>query len=86
MEFYVNTRKKNNKLQGEITKILKRNKTEYVGIIQVNKNFAFVIPDNRKINVDIYVPLKKIEEAKEGQKVVVKIVDWPQKQIAQQEK
>ena len=79
MEFYVNTRRKNNKLQGEITKVLKRNKTEYVGIIQVNKNFAFVIPDNRKINVDIYIPLKKIKEAKEGQKVVVKIVDWPQK-------
>ena len=79
VEFYVNTRRKNNKLQGEITKVLKRNKTEYVGIIQVNKNFAFVIPDNRKINVDIYVPLKKIKEAKGGQKVVVKIVDWPQK-------
>lgn len=79
VEFYVNTRRKNNKLQGEITKVLKRNKTEYVGIIQVNKNFAFVIPDNRKINVDIYIPLKKIKEAKEGQKVVVKIVDWPQK-------
>ena len=54
MQFYVNTRRKNNKLQGEITKVLKRNKTEYVGIIQVNKNFAFVIPDNRKINIDIY--------------------------------
>lgn len=79
VEFYVLKRKKKGKLEGEITQIIKRTKTEYVGVIQINKNFAFVIPDNKQMPVDIYIPLKKIKNAKEGQKVVVKIVEWPSK-------
>ena len=57
----------------------KKKQTEFVGIIQINKNFAFVIPDDRKMPVDIYVPLKKIKNAKEGQKVLVKVVEWQSK-------
>lgn len=79
VEFYVLKRKKRGKLEGEITQITKRTKTEYVGVIQINKNFAFVIPDNKQMPVDIYIPLKKIKDAKEGQKVLVKIVEWSSK-------
>lgn len=79
VEFYILNRKKKGRFEGEITQITKRSKTEYVGVIQINKNFAFVIPDNKKMPVDIYVPLKKIKNAKEGQKVLVKIVEWPSK-------
>jgi len=79
VEFYVLKRKKRGKIEGEITQIIKRTKTEYVGVIQINKNFAFVIPDNKQMPVDIYIPLKKIKNAKEGQKVLVKIVEWPSK-------
>ena len=74
VEFYVLKRKKRGKLEGEITQITKRIKTEYVGVVQINKNFAFVIPDNKQMPVDIYIPLKKVKDAKEGQKVLVKIV------------
>ena len=79
VEFYVLKRKKRGKSEGEITQITKRTKTEYVGVIQINKNFAFVIPDNKQMPVDIYIPLKKIKDAKEGQKVLVKIVEWSSK-------
>ncbi len=79
VEFYILNRKKKGRFEGEITQITKRSKTEYVGVIQINKNFTFVIPDNKKMPVDIYVPLKKIKNAKEGQKVLVKIVEWPSK-------
>ena len=79
VEFYVHKRKKRGRYEGEITQVLNRHKTEFVGIIQINKNFAFVIPDNRKMPVDIYVPLKKIKNAKEGQKVLVKVVEWQSK-------
>jgi len=79
VEFYVHKRKKRGRYEGEITQVLKRHKTEFVGIIQINKNFAFVIPDDRKMPVDIYVPLKKIKNAKEGQKVLVKVVEWQSK-------
>ncbi|MGB2043556.1 MAG: ribonuclease R [Flavobacteriaceae bacterium] len=79
IEFYILNRKKKGRLEGEVTQILKRSKSEYVGVIQLNKNFAFVVPDDKKMPVDIYVPLKKIKNAKEGQKVLVKIVEWPSK-------
>ncbi len=79
VEFYVHNRKKKGRSEGEITQIIKRSKTEFVGIIQINKNFAFVVPDDRKMPVDIYVPLKKTKNAKEGQKVVVKVVEWQSK-------
>lgn len=79
IEFYILNRKKKGRLEGEVTQILKRSKSEYVGVIQLNKNFAFVVPDDKKMPVDIYVPLKKIKNAKEGQKVLVKIIEWPSK-------
>ena len=79
VEFYIHKRKKRGRHEGEITQVLKRSKTEFVGIIQINKNFAFVVPDDRKMPVDIYVPLKKTKNAKEGQKVLVKVVEWQSK-------
>ena len=79
VQFYVHKRKKNNKFQGEIIKIIKREKKEYVGIIQINKNYAFVIPDNKKMPFDIYIPFNKINKAKEGEKVLVKLDGWPPK-------
>ena len=79
VEFYIHKRKKRGRHEGEITQVLKRTKTEFVGIIQINKNFAFVVPDDRKMPVDIYVPLKKTKNAKEGQKVLVKVVEWQSK-------
>ena len=77
--FYIHKRRKNFLYEGEVTEIIKRQKKEYVGIIQINKNFAFVIPDSKKMPVDIYIPLKKTRNAKDGQKVLVKIESWPEK-------
>ena len=77
--FYVFKRRKNFRYEGEVTEIIRRKKKEYVGIIQINKNFAFVIPDSKKMPVDIYIPLKKTRNAKNGQKVLVQIESWPEK-------
>ena len=77
VEFYINNRKRNGKSTGEIIEVIKRFKLEYVGVINLNKNFAFVIPDDSKIHVDIYVPEGCIKQAKNGDKVLVKIKDWP---------
>ena len=76
--FYIQKRRKNSRYEGEIIEITKRKKNEYVGVIQINKNFAFVVPDSKKMDVDIYVPLKKTRKAKDGQKVLVKIDNWPE--------
>ncbi len=79
VELYVFKRRKRGKLEGEITRIIKREKSEYVGVIQINKNFAFVIPDSNKMYVDIFVPLNKTFKAEEGDKVLVKLEEWPEK-------
>ena len=79
VELYVYKRRKNRKLEGEITQVISRHKTEYVGVIQIHKNYAFVIPDSNKMYVDIFVPLNKTFKAEDGDKVLVQIEDWPSK-------
>lgn len=79
VEFYVFRRRRKGRFEGEITQVLKRAKQEYVGVIKIYKSYAFVIPDDSKMYTDIFVPLNKIKTAEEGDKVCVKIEDWPEK-------
>ncbi|GAB5565140.1 MAG: ribonuclease R [Winogradskyella sp.] len=81
VEFYAYKRRKRGKVEGEITNILNRAKTEYVGTIQIyeNKNFAFVVADSSKMYKDIFVPINKTKKAEDGDKVLVTLTDWPEK-------
>jgi ribonuclease R len=81
VEFYAYNRLKRGRREGEITQVLKRAKNDYVGVIQIqnNKNFAFVIPDSTKMYKDIFVPINKINNAEDGDKVLVSLDDWPEK-------
>ena len=78
VEFYAYKRRKNGRIEGEITQVLNRAKTEYVGTIQLLKKYAFVIPDSRNMYKDIFVPINKIKDAEEGDKVLVELNDWPE--------
>ncbi len=71
--------RRKNRLEGEVVEIVKRFRTEFVGKVQLIKNYAFVIPDFRKMHSDIFVPDTKIKGAKENDKVVVRIFKWPGK-------
>ncbi len=77
VELYVYKRRKRGKLEGEITQVLNRAKNDYVGVIQINKNYAFVIPDSPKMYKDIFVPKNKTKNAQDGDKVLVSLDDWP---------
>lgn len=81
VEFYVYKRKVRGRMEGEITNIIKRAKSEYVGVIQIHekKNFAFVVCDSNKMSKDIFVPINKINKAEDGDKVLVSLEDWPEK-------
>ncbi|MDZ7742818.1 MAG: ribonuclease R [Bacteroidota bacterium] len=70
--------RKGRKTEGQIVEVLERKKTQYVGIIEVSQNYAFVIPDNKSIHVDIFIPEKKRKNAKSGEKVVCRITEWPE--------
>jgi len=78
VEFYVYKRRKRGKAEGEITHIIKRAKNEYVGVIQMSKNYAFVVPDSPKMYKDIFVPINKTNKAKDGDKVLVTLEEWPE--------
>ncbi len=65
------------KLEGEVVEVIERAKTEFVGIIEVVGKVAFLIPDDQKVHIDLYVPLSKLKGAEHGDKVIGKMNDWP---------
>jgi ribonuclease R len=77
VKVYVYNRKQSSKQEGDIVEILERAKVEFVGVLQMNKTFGFVIPDDQKMYADVFVSQKKLGEAEDGDKVLVKITDWP---------
>ncbi|MFH6603105.1 ribonuclease R [Maribacter algicola] len=77
VEVYVFPKRNSKKLEGEITKVIARNKTSFVGIVDLQPNFAFVRPTDFKMYTDIFIPKDKIGKAKNGDKVLVDILEWP---------
>jgi len=64
------------RMEGEITQILRRKQSEFSGRIEVHPHFAFLIPDNEKMGVDIYVPLHLLNGATDGDHAMARIVEW----------
>jgi len=79
VELYIYKRNHKGKKEGEITQIIKRARSEYVGVVQMNPKFAFVVPDSNKMPVDVFIPLSKTLKAQDGDKVLVTLEDWPEK-------
>tara|TARA_B110000444_G_scaffold78899_1_gene74601 strand:- start:49154 stop:51313 length:2160 start_codon:yes stop_codon:yes gene_type:complete len=80
VKVYVYNRKnKNDSISGEVVEIIKRHKNEYVGILKKQKEFGFVLTRGSKMYTDIFLSSKEMNKAKDGQKVIVKIKDWPKK-------
>ncbi|MET7028746.1 ribonuclease R [Sediminicola luteus] len=77
VDVYIYPRRRGRKLEGEITKVIERKKSTFVGIVDLQKTFAFIRPSDHRMYTDIFVPLDKIGKANDGDKVIVKIVDWP---------
>jgi ribonuclease R len=71
-------KRRGRKTEGKIVEVLERRKDKYVGILQLSKNFGFVIPDNEAMPFDIFVPQSALKKGKNGDKVLVKIIDWPE--------
>ena len=67
--------------EGEIVEIVERAKETFVGTLNINttSKVAFVIPDNQKMPVDFFIPLGEMLRAKDGDKVIVKMTEWPER-------
>lgn len=77
VEVYIYPRRNGKKLEGEITKIVERKKMEFVGIVDMQKTFAFIRPSDFRMYTDIFVSQDKIGKANDGDKVIVEITEWP---------
>jgi len=82
VEFEILSRKRKGFYMGNIISLIKREINEYVGIIQINKNFAFTIIDDRRIHSDIFIPNNNIGEAEDGDKVLVTILEWKKQDLS----
>lgn len=65
--------------EAKIVRIVKRERETVVGIFQKSKNFGFVVPDDKKIGTDIFISKSKCKEAKSNDKVIAKIIKYPEK-------
>jgi ribonuclease R len=79
VKVWLYAKKKGARPEGEVVEIIERWRTSFVGTIEIMPNFAFLIPDNKNMPFDLFIPTSKLNGAKQGQKAVAKVVDWDPK-------
>jgi len=70
------TTRKGARPEGEVVEIIERWRTSFVGTVEIMPNFAFLMPENKNMPFDLYIPLSKLNGAKQGQKAVARVTDW----------
>lgn len=71
------TREGNERREGRIIEVISRERSQFVGTIQVRDKFAVLLPDNSKTGVEVLIPKESLNGAKTGDKALVKITVWP---------
>jgi len=69
--------RRGDRIEGKVVEIVNRHRTEFVGRVESSGNYAFVIPDFKKMHADIFVSSDNLKGAKPDDKVVVEIIQWP---------
>ncbi len=72
-------RKQSTRTEGEVVEILERARDTFVGTVEISRNYAFLLPDSRKMPFDIFIPTEKLKGVEHGQKAIARITDWPEK-------
>ena len=70
-------RRRNHVREGQVTEIVKRADRQFVGRVEVSRDLAFLLTEDRTLANDILIPRHNLRGAKNGDKVIVKIVEWP---------
>ena len=71
-------KRKGRKLEGQVVEILERGHKQFVGNLEISTRFAFLVPDNPSITTDLFIPLDALKGAKNGDKAIAVITDWPE--------
>ncbi len=69
--------KKTRGLEGEVVEIIERARETFVGTVEMAGKFAFLVPDSRQMPFDLFIPLDKLNGARQGQKAIAKLTEWP---------
>ncbi len=72
-------KRKRAETEGTVVEILQHTQSRFVGVLEVQKHFAFLVMDNKYLSNDIFIPKEDLNGAGNGDKVVVEIVEWPEK-------
>ncbi len=72
-------RRKGARPEGEVVEIMERWRTSFVGTVEIMPNFAFLIPDNKNMPFDLFIPTSMLNGAQQGQKAVARVTDWDTK-------
>ena len=70
-------RRRNHVREAEVLEIVKRSDKTFVGTLQVRKNYAYLLTEDRTLANDIFIPINQLKKGKSGDKAVVKIIEWP---------
>jgi len=80
VKVYIYSKRNRSNVEGEVVEIIKRKRDFFVGVIEISKHFAFLVPERNQMPFDIFIPLDKLKNAEKGQKAIAKIVEWSDKQ------
>lgn len=70
-------KRKHQKVEGQVIEIMEHANTTFVGTLKVSKNYAFLLTESNTLANDIFIPKEKLKGGKDGDKAVVKIIEWP---------
>ncbi len=72
-------RRKHHVREAAVTEILKRSEKTFVGTLQVQKSYAYLLTEDRTLANDIFIPRENLKKGKTGDKALVRIVEWPER-------
>ena len=71
------TKRGGKRFEGEIISVVERERTQFVGTIQMHEKYAFLVLDNTRVGADLFIQKEKLKGAKNGDKAIAKITVWP---------
>ncbi|MCO4815193.1 MAG: hypothetical protein KC454_10800, partial [Flavobacteriales bacterium] len=71
------TKKGRKRLEGEVVEVVNRERSQFVGTIQLHEKYAFLVPDNPRVGINLFIPKEKLNGAKDNDKAIGKITIWP---------
>ena len=63
--------------EGEVVEIMRRKHDTFVGVLRVEKHYALLLTESRVMPCDIFIPKEHLKGGRNGDKAVVKLLDWP---------